>query len=318
MSRCANQGVRSDSATASATTAGSGASPTRRSPGTGPRPSSTPTVTKNGALTATKSQSKSTTECRRYAPAATTNANAAACSCPANPRTLRNTPNAAAATEPSASKKPTTPVSDRNCSGTLCGSVTTMLFERRSRCASSKLPAPVPPSGCSVNAFHASVHHCQRLVELIVVSRVGPTICDVFVGACENSRNHPWGFDSATSASTAAAAPTASTASATRPTNCRRASASGRCSSASDPRYARAATTTAPSTNTNANHAPSCTRGERGCRSSASPGRENAHTATATPAPPPSSSAAAPSSRGPPSASQAATATSATATPPRE
>src|SRR5207247_10499157 len=86
--------------------------------------------------------------------------------------------------------------------GTLCGSVTTMLFERSSRCASSKLPAPVPCSGWSVKAVHASVHHCHRLVELIVVSRVGPTICEVFVGACEHSRNHPCGFDSTTRAST--------------------------------------------------------------------------------------------------------------------
>ena len=193
-------------------------------------------VTKNGAPTATKSQSKSTTECSRYAPAATTSANAAARSCPATPRNRRTTPSPAAATDPTASRNPTTPVSARNCSGTLCGSVTTMLFERKSRCASSKLPAPVPRSGWSVNACHASVHHCQRLVELIVVSRCGPTICDVFVGACENSRNHPCGFDSSTSASTATPAPTASTASAIRPTNCRRDSVNGRCSSASDPR----------------------------------------------------------------------------------
>ena len=60
---------------------------------------------------------------------------------------------------------PTTPVSLRNCSGTLCGSVTTMLFSRSSRWVSSKVPAPVPRHGCASHACHASCHQSQRLDE---------------------------------------------------------------------------------------------------------------------------------------------------------
>ena len=106
---------------------------------------------------------------------------------------------------------------------------------RSNRCVSSNDPAPVPRSGWSSNACQASFHHCQRLVELIVVSRPGPTVSET-VGGCENSRNQPCGFDSTTSAVTEMAAPTASTASATRPTERRRGSLSGQRSSATEPR----------------------------------------------------------------------------------
>ncbi len=60
---------------------------------------------------------------------------------------------------------------------------------RSSRCVSSNDPAPVPRSGWSSNACQASFHHCQRLVELIVVRRRGPMVSAEFVGACVKSRN---------------------------------------------------------------------------------------------------------------------------------
>ena len=52
----------------------------------------------------------------------------------------------------------------RNCSGTLCGSSTTTGVRRSSWFVSSNVPAPVPPTGCRVNACHASCHHTQRLL----------------------------------------------------------------------------------------------------------------------------------------------------------
>ena len=67
-----------------------------------------------------------------------------------------------------------------------------------------------------------------------------------------------------------------------------------------------------------ANQAPSWARTEWGCPSEASPGRENAQTATPSPAPPPSSSAAALSTRGDPSTSHSTIAAPAARTPPRE
>ena len=296
-----------------------GASVQLRAAGTvRPPPRRTPTVIRNGAQTATKSQSKSTSEWSRKAIAPTISAVATARSSPASPRYTRVTPIPAATTDPSASRKPTTPVSLRNCSGTLCGSVTTMLFVRKSRCASSNEPAPLPWPGWSSNARQASFHHCQRLVELTVVNRPGPTVCDGFVGCRVKSRNQPSGFDSATSAITATAAPAARTPSATRPRSRRRLSSSGRSASASEPRYASAPTATAASTKTSANQAPSWTRAEWACASCASPGREKAQTATPSPAPPPSRSTAALSIRGPPSRSHATTAIPATSTPPRE
>ena len=68
------------------------------------------------------------------------------------------------------------PVSLRNCSGTLCGSVTTMLFVRKSRWVSSKVPAPVPCSGCFSNACQASFHQSQRLDELALMIRPRPLL----------------------------------------------------------------------------------------------------------------------------------------------
>ena len=115
-------------------------------------------------MTATKSQSKSTSECSTYAAASTASATTAG----SRARTRRATPTPAAAIDAKAKKNPTTPVSLRNCSGTLCGSVTTMLFVRSSRWVSSNVPAPVPRHGCASHASHASCHQSQRLDELDV------------------------------------------------------------------------------------------------------------------------------------------------------
>ena len=64
------------------------------------------------------------------------------------------------------------PVSVRNCSGTLCGSVVTIGLRRSRRSVSSKVPAPVPPSGWCVNACHDSSHQRHRLLELALRNRV--------------------------------------------------------------------------------------------------------------------------------------------------
>ena len=96
----------------------------------------------------------------------------------------------------------------------MCGSVTTMLFVRKSRCVSSKVPAPVPCSGCFSNACQASFHQSQRLDELALMIRPGPSCAPAFVGCAVNSLNHPSGLDSTASAITPATNPTTSTASA--------------------------------------------------------------------------------------------------------
>ncbi len=233
-------------------------------------------------------------------------------------RTPRTTAVPAAARNPRNSSSPTIPVSLRNCSGRLCGSVTTMSFVRRSRCVNSKVPAPVPRAGWSSNACQASFHQSQRLDELTVARRCGPSCALALVGCAVNSLNHPVGFVSTTTPTAATATPTTRTPSATCPTSRRRRSSRGRRSSASEPRYATAPTNNAASTNTTANQAPSCTRTEWLCPSSARPGCENAQTATPRPAPPPSRSAAALSTRGLPSAIQRRAATPPASTPPRE
>ena len=235
-----------------------------------------------------------------------------------SPRNRRTTPTAAAPIAASAKKNPTRPVSLRNCSGTLWGSVTTMSFVRSSRCVSSNVPAPVPRHGCFSHACHASFHQSQRLDELAFARCCGPPWSDAFVGWEVNSRNQPCGFASTVRATSPTATPATSTPRATRPMSRRRASERGRRSSASEPRYASAPTATAASTNTTANQAPSCARTACDCPSSASPGRENAHTATPRPAPPPSKIAAALSTRGDPRTSHSTTATPAASTPPRE
>src|SRR5207249_3358706 len=219
--------------------------------------------------------------------------------------------------DPAASSAPTIPVSLRSCSGKSCGSVATTLEFRRSRCASSNEPAPVPCSGWSSNTCQASFHHSQRLLELIVVKCSGPFAA----GAPDEAKswNQLPGSDLKAVAAITATAQTASAPSAARVASCRARAERACRSSASDPRYASAPTTHAPSTNTSANQAPSCTRTECGCRSCASPGRVNAHAPTAAPSPPPSKSAAPLSSQRSRSAtSQPRSTTTATATPPRE
>src|SRR4029079_27937 len=111
--RSANHGVSSESATARAATAGSGDHETLGSSRASGPPSSAPTESRNGAVTATKSQSKSTSECSTYATASTASATAAG----PPPRTRRDTPPAAATIPASAKNSPTSPVSLRNCSG---------------------------------------------------------------------------------------------------------------------------------------------------------------------------------------------------------
>ena len=77
-------------------------------------PTSAPATRNASAETATKSQSMSTSVCRRYAGST----RASASSCPRRRRLPRSS--ASAATRNSAS--PTIPASARNCSGRLCGS----------------------------------------------------------------------------------------------------------------------------------------------------------------------------------------------------
>ena len=60
--------------------------------------------------------------------------------------------------------KPKMPVSLRNCSGRLCGSVATVPSTRSFRCVRSNVPAPVPSTGCARHDFHASCHQFQRLL----------------------------------------------------------------------------------------------------------------------------------------------------------
>ena len=63
------------------------------------------------------------------------------------------------------STKPTIPVSVRNWSGRLCGSVANVLSVRIRRCVIANVPAPVPPSAWCSQECHDSFHQLQRLLE---------------------------------------------------------------------------------------------------------------------------------------------------------
>src|SRR5207248_7311735 len=79
--------------------------------------------------------------------------------------------------------KPKIPVSLRNCSGRLCGSVATVPSTRSFRCVRSNVPAPVPSSGCARQDLHASCHQFQRLLDERFVKLFAPFPADVGVGS---------------------------------------------------------------------------------------------------------------------------------------
>ena len=79
------------------------------------RAATAPAIRKTGALTAAKSQSMSISPCARYAGSASASASCG----PARRRAAPTRPSAATTN----SSSPTTPVSVRNCTGRLCGSV---------------------------------------------------------------------------------------------------------------------------------------------------------------------------------------------------
>ncbi len=58
------------------------------------------------------------------------------------------------------------PVSLRNWSGTLCGSVVRSGLRCSIASVIWNVPPPVPPPGWRTNACHASCHQRQRLLEL--------------------------------------------------------------------------------------------------------------------------------------------------------
>src|SRR5213595_1473335 len=98
---------------------------------------------------------------------------------------------AAVATTAPNKRKPTTPSSLRNCSGVECGSTTASGLLRSRRSVSPNEPAPVPFAGWSTNAFHASCHQRQRLLELAEAMRPGVFVtCELLglLNSCHRSR----------------------------------------------------------------------------------------------------------------------------------
>ena len=100
------------------------------------------------------------------------------------------------------------PSSLRNCSGAEWGSTTASGLLRSSRSVSPNEPAPVPWSGWSTNAFQASCHQRQRLLELAEASRPGVWPSWALTGlenSCQRSRTNPTGPPARTTEAASAA-----------------------------------------------------------------------------------------------------------------
>src|SRR6266540_2498521 len=145
----------------------------------------------------------STSECKPYASAQTpSTATGARSWSPSRRRTATAT--ATATTNAASSPNPTTPVSASTWTGRSCGSdAGCARSSRSSLCASSKEAAPVPFSGWSRQARHASSHHDQRKFELALVSRSVPPESCSFAGF---AKSFQLTAETSTSPATAAAA----------------------------------------------------------------------------------------------------------------
>src|SRR5512132_925748 len=211
---------------------------------------SAPTVRKNGPSTARKSQSMSTKEWTTQSATASDSASHT------RVRSRRSTAITPAAITPTYNRNPTIPVSLRNWSGTECGSVVASCVSRSSRSVSSNVPAPVPFSGFAVNAFQASVHQRQRLLELVLITLPGVSgTCELtlFENSCQRALTKSPGPPARTTAAT-----TATSNKTTRATAAPRAT---RASTARSSTNRVAKTTTIPPTiSTAPNTSPSCRR----------------------------------------------------------
>src|SRR6266550_3593812 len=151
---------------------------------------------------------------------------------------------------------------------------------RATRSTSSNVPAPVPCRGLSVNAFHASFHQRQRLLELALTIRPGAfSTCALvlFENSCQRALTKSAGPPARTTAAArATSTKTTSAIAAARAT--RRSTVRASTNRDANP------TTTAPTTNTAPNTSPSYTRTSCGCPSALTPGRSSATPATTAPA----------------------------------
>ena len=110
------------------------------------------------------------------------------------------------------------PSSVRNCSGVECGSTTASGLLRSMRSVRPNVPAPVPCAGWSVNAFHASCHQRQRLLELVETTRPGALLSWALTGfenSCQRSLPQLPGPPARTTDATSAPSITATSATAT-------------------------------------------------------------------------------------------------------
>ena len=269
-------------------------------------------------MTATKSQSTSTSDWRRYAAAAIESASVASRSGPVERRTVRTAARTAATATPASSRKPTIPTSLSACRNRLWGCVTVIGFERSSTFTSLKLFAPLPFAGASSKERQASSHHVQRWFELSEPSR--PACAEGTSLELEKSCQRASTHDSGPPARTTETIRTAHAPTASRPavahTALRRTRADARPLVSS--RYVAAPTPAPAASTTGAKIIPSSTRTAYGSPSEVMPGLRKAQRRTGAAAAPASASTASVSKAAPLRRTQASAARTVITIPLRE